>query len=175
MQSPPPQRRAPADDAVRSRLWPAALVAAAAIVAVAGLGMLATDLGPWYRGLEQPPWKPPDAAFGPAWTLIYILTGIAAVRVWQRASSRAARRRWLAALALNGMLQVAWSAIFFKARRPDWALAEVAMLWLSIAALIVLARSIDAPSAWLLAPYLAWVSFAAALNGAVVMLNGPFA
>jgi tryptophan-rich sensory protein len=155
---------------VAAPAWSAGL----GIGAVAGLGMLGTDLGPWYRALEQPPWQPPDAAFGPAWTLIYVLTAVAAVRVWRRCAADSQRRAWLAALAGNGVLNVLWSWLFFRVRRPDWALAEVLLLWLSIAVLIVLARRLDAIAAWLLVPYLLWVSFAAALNLAVVRLNAPF-
>ncbi len=162
------------DPAQPQRAWVAPLVVTAAITLVGLLGMAATDLGPWYRNLRQPSWQPPDLAFGPAWTTIYVLTGIAAVRVWRRAPSRTARQRWAAALLANGALHVVWSALFFKAKRPDWALAELTLLWLSIVGLIALARAVDTPSTWFLAPYLVWVSFAGALNAAVVQLNGPF-
>lgn len=158
----------------RGRVAMAALWAALGVIVVAGLGGLATDLGPWYRALEQPSWQPPDAAFGPAWTLIYLLTASAAVRVWMRAATPAARTQWLAALGANGALNVFWSWLFFKARRPDWALAEVPLLWLSIVLLIVLARRHDVIAALLLVPYLLWVAFAASLNHAVVRLNAPF-
>jgi tryptophan-rich sensory protein len=159
----------------RRRVLAASAWAALCVVVVAVLGMQATDLGPWYRALKQPPWQPPDAAFGPAWTLIYVLTATAAVRVWLRARTPRARGQWAAALAANGALNVLWSWLFFKARRPDWALAEVMLLWLSIVILIALARREDAPAALLLVPYLLWVAFAASLNLAVVRLNGPFA
>lgn len=160
--------------ALHGRVAVAALWAALGVLLVAGLGGLATDLGPWYRALKQPSWQPPDAAFGPAWTLIYLLTAIAAVRVWRRAGPRTVRTQWLGALAVNGVLNVFWSWLFFKARRPDWALAEVVPLWLSIAVLIWLARRHDTLAALLLLPYLAWVAFAASLNHAVVRLNAPF-
>jgi translocator protein len=159
----------------RRRVWIASAWAALGIVLVAGLGGAATELGSWYRALKQPSWQPPDAAFGPAWTVIYLLTATAAVRVWLRATSAAARARWLGALTANGALNVFWSWLFFKARRPDWALAEVVLLWASIVVLIVLARRDDALAALLLVPYLLWVAFAASLNLAVVRLNGPFA
>lgn len=148
-------------------------VAVALVVLVAGLGNWATQLGPWYAALKQPPWKPPDAWFGPAWTLIFACTTWAALRVWVR-SAGAARRRWAAALAANAVLNVLWSVLFFALRRPDWALAEVALLWLSIAVLVALAWRTDRRAALLLLPYLAWVAFAATLNAAVVQLNGPF-
>jgi translocator protein len=159
----------------RRRLVVASLWAAFGVVVIAGLGGLATDLGPWYRALKQPPWQPPDAAFGPAWTLIYVLTATAAVRVWLRAPTRGERARWLAALVANGALNIFWSWLFFKARRPDWALYESLPLWLSIVLLIVLAQRHDGPSALLLVPYLLWVAFATALNYSVVRLNGFFA
>lgn len=158
----------------RGRVAVAALWATLGVVLVAGLGGLATDLGPWYRALKQPSWQPPDAAFGPAWTLIYLLTAIAAVRVWLRAVLPRERAQWLLALALNGALNIFWSWLFFKARRPDLALAEVVLLWLSIGLLIVLARRHDTIAALLLVPYLLWVAFAASLNAAVVRLNTPF-
>ncbi len=158
----------------RRRVWAAALWAALGVMAVAGLGGLATELGPWYRALKQPPWQPPDWAFGPAWSVIYLLTAIAAVRVWLRARAGRERRQWLWALAANGAINVFWSWLFFKARRPDWALAEVVLLWLSIVLLIVLARRDDVVAALLLVPYLLWVAFAASLNFAVVRLNAPF-
>ncbi len=161
-----------ADD--RRRVLVASAWAALGVVLVAVLGMLVTELGPWYRALKQPWWQPPDAAFGPAWTTIYLATAVAAVRVWLRANTRR-RTQWLAAIGLNGALNIFWSWLFFKARRPDWALAEVPLLWLSIVALIVLARRDDAAAALLLVPYLLWVAFAAWLNFAVVRLNGPFA
>ena len=157
------------------RVAVAALWAALGVVALAGLGGLVTDLGPWYRALKQPWWQPPDVAFGPAWSVIYLLTAIAAVRVWLCSNTPRERAQWLAALAANGALNVLWSGLFFKARRPDWALAEVVLLWLSIVLLIVLARRHDVMAALLLVPYLLWVAFAASLNHAVVRLNGPFA
>lgn len=148
--------------------------AAGAALAVAMLGGLSTDIGGWYRGLIEPSWKPPDWLFGPAWTTIYALAAIAGARAWERAP-RQADREWLVALfALNAFVNVSWSLLFFRLRRPDWALAEVGLLWLSILLLMVVLGRYSRASAWLLAPYLAWVTFAAAVNAAVVRLNGPF-
>jgi tryptophan-rich sensory protein len=153
------------------RVWAVTL---AAIVAMSLAGQLATDIGPWYRALVKPAWQPPDAAFGPAWTTIYACAAWACVRLWQRGDA-AWRRRWLWAVGVNAVLNVLWSALFFSLRRPDWALVQVAVLWLSIAWLVRLAWPLDRPAAALLAPYLGWVAFAAVLNGAIVRLNGPFA
>jgi benzodiazapine receptor len=165
------QEPAHADD--RSTRWRVGAAAALAATAVAGLGSLGTDLGPWYQALQQPPWKPPDLWFGPAWTLIFGLTAWAGARAWLAEPKRSQRRRLLAAFAANGALNVLWSWLFFRWRRPDWALAEVVLFWLSIVLLIVLARRSDRVAAALLAPYLLWVTFAAALNAAVVRLNAP--
>jgi translocator protein len=157
--------------AVRRRaLWYAALAA----LSVAALGGLATEIGPWYRGLAKPAWNPPDWLFGPAWTLIYALTALAGVEAWQ-ASRDASQRRVLAALFItNGVLNILWSLLFFRLRRPDWALVEVGALWLSILVLIIYCGRIQRRTIALLLPYLAWVSFAAVLNASVVSLNAPF-
>ena len=92
------------------------------------------------------------------------------MRVWQRAHATL-RRQWVLAVAINLVLNVLWSVLFFNLRRPDWALAEVGLLWLSILALVLLARRVDRIAAWLLAPYLGWVAFASVLNLAIVRLN----
>ncbi len=154
--------------------WKPILAAAAAAVGVAALGASATELGPWYQSLVKPSWQPPDWLFGPAWTLIYALAAVAGVLAWTNAHGRASRTRILAAFALNALANVLWSELFFGFQRPDWALAEVGLLWFTIVLLmVVLARHSKAAS-WLLAPYLAWVSFAALLNLAIVRLNYPF-
>jgi tryptophan-rich sensory protein len=147
------------------------VLAALAAILVAVLGLLATDLDGWYRALVKPAWQPPDWLFGPAWTLIFALAAIAGVRAWRGAPDSAARNRILSLFAINAFLNVFWSLLFFRLHRPDWALAEVVLLWLSIVALIVGLRPLSRAAAWLLLPYLAWVSFAAILNAAIVRLN----
>ncbi|RZS58546.1 TspO/MBR family protein [Sphaerotilus mobilis] len=145
------------------------MLAGLGAVALAGLGGLATDLGPWYAALRQPAWKPPDLWFGPAWTLIFTLAAWSAVLGWQAAAPGAPRRRWLLALGLNAALNLGWSLLFFTLKRPDWALAEVALLALSVAGLIRAAPTWRAGV--LLAPYLAWVLYASSINAGVVWLN----
>jgi len=158
---------------VQRRLHAVAIAALAAL-GVAALGALATDLGPWYAGLKQPPWKPPDAWFGPAWTAIYALTAVAAVQAWTHATARRARDTVLAVASLNAALNVCWSLLFFRLRRPDWALIEVVPLGLSIVLMMFVFGRESRLAAALLVPYLAWVAFAAALNASVVRLNAPF-
>jgi tryptophan-rich sensory protein len=150
------------------------LTAAVCALAVAGLGALVTDLGPWYQSLRQPAWKPPDVLFGPAWTLIFALTALAGVVAWRQASGPRPRGRMLALFAVNALLNVLWSAMFFRLHRPDWAFVEVLLLWLSIVCLLAMLAPISKTAAWLLVPYLVWVTFAGALNLAVVRLNYPF-
>lgn len=153
----------------------AILYAAATALGVAVLGGLATELGPWYEALRKPAWQPPDWLFAPAWTVIYACAAIAAVEGWWRAPDPLHRSTVVELFLLNGALNVLWSVLFFRLRRPDWALLEVGALWVSILVLVLLLRRFSRPSAWLLLPYLAWVAFAAVLNLAIVELNAPFA
>lgn len=156
-----------------SRLLPV-LVAAAAAMTVAGLGALLTDLDDWYRQLAQPAWKPPDWLFGPAWTAIFAMAAAAAVSGWRKAPDQASRRWILALFTINGSLNLLWSLLYFRLRRPDWALIEVALLWLSVLLLIVVLGRYSRTAAWLLLPYLAWITIAGALNWGTVQLNKPF-
>ncbi len=152
----------------------AVVVAAICATAVAAVGGTMTDLGPWYRGLAKPPWQPPDAAFGPIWTAIFACAAASGVIAWRQAKS-AATREWIIGLfALNGFLNVLWSLLFFRLRRPDWALMEVGGLWLSILLLMIVLARLSRTASGLLAPYLVWVSIAAALNFEVVRLNPAF-
>ena len=132
-----------------------------------------TDLGPWYQALNKPVWEPPDWLFGPAWTLIFSLTALAGVVAWRAAPDRSSGEWLIVLFAVNGILNILWSALFFRLRRPDWALVEVAFLWLSIVVLIIVTARYGRTASWLLVPYLAWVSFAAVLTLAVVELNSP--
>ncbi len=152
----------------------APVLAAAAAVLVAGLGGLMTDLGPWYASLKQPPWKPSDLWFGPVWTLIFALTALAGVQAWTKLPAGSQRRRVMWLFAINILLNLWWSALFFRLHRPDWSLYEVGLLWLSILGLIISLRAVSRLASLLMVPYLAWVSFASVLNWWVVELNGPF-
>jgi tryptophan-rich sensory protein len=152
----------------------AIVVAALSALALIALGALATELGPWYYGLKQPPWKPSDLWFGPVWATIFTLTAWAGLRAWGGAVEGSPRLWLIAGLVLNGVLNVLWSVLFFRWKRPDWALIEVVPLWLSIVLLLGLFALHDSLAPWLVLPYLVWVSFAACLNLAVVRLNSPF-
>ena len=149
-------------------------VAVMAALAVAILGGAVTDVGPWYEELKKPALNPPNWLFAPAWTVIYALAVIAAVKGW-RASRTSRDRAWLISLFFcNGVLNVLWSFLFFTAKRPDWAMAQVVTLWLSVLALVIFFARISRTASLALVPYLAWVAFAAYLNAGIVRLNGPF-
>ena len=141
-------------------MTPIAVAAVAWALVVGGAGGFLTEISPWYHRLKKPSWQPPDWLFGPAWSLILGLAGWSLYLAWNAAPDRGSR--WLVAILFvaNGLANLAWSPLFFKLRRPDWALWEVPVLWVSIL---------------LLVPYLAWVSFAAFLNLTIVRLNQPFA
>jgi tryptophan-rich sensory protein len=143
-------------------------------ILVAGIGAWLTELSPWYYELKKPSWQPPDWLFGPAWTVILALASVSAWFAWRHAQDQDSRALVIGLFCLNGMLNVIWSPLFFKWRRPDWALLEVPLLWLSILAPIVLLAPISTAASLLLVPYLAWVSFAAVLNMTIVRLNRPF-
>lgn len=125
--------------------------------------------GPWYDGLDKPPWNPPSWLFGPVWTALYASMGVAAWLVWREAG-RAATVAWTlfgVQLALNA----AWSPAFFGAEDPGLALAVIVAMWLAIAGTIWAFSRHHRGAAALLSPYLAWVTFATALNAAIWQLN----
>jgi len=149
-------------------------VAAAGAIIVGGVGGFLTEIGPWYRSLRNPWWKPPDWAFGPIWTIILALTTIGAAMAWEAASDDTARLMILVSFTTNAVLNIGWNLFFFKLRRPDWALVEVVFLWLSILAMIIVVLPFSSMAALYIAPYLVWVSIAALLNRQIVLLNQPF-
>lgn len=156
------------------RPWGPIGASAAIALLVAFLGGTITVLGPWHEALKQPPWAPPDWLFAPAWTLIFALTALSAALVWMNTSIRRVRNQIVSLYLFNAALNLAWSFLFFRAQRPDWALMELILLWLSIVLLIVMTARYSWISSWLLIPYLAWVTFAGTLNLAIVDLNPAF-
>jgi tryptophan-rich sensory protein len=154
-------------------LWPLGIASAVAVV-VAIAGAVLTETGTWYASLKKPSWKPPDWAFGPVWTTIFVLTVIATALAWVAAEDTGGRPLIFWALTINAVLNIAWSGIFFKMRRPDWALLEVLLLWCSVLSLIVVLGSASSLAGVLLLPYLLWVSTASFLNLRIVQMNRPF-
>lgn len=126
--------------------------------------------GEWYASLKKPSWNPPGWVFGPVWTALYTMMGVAAWLVWRRGGF-AAQRRPLTLFLVQLALNAAWTPLFFGLRQPGLAFSEIVLLWLAIAATLIAFRPVSSAASWLLAPYLAWVSFAAALNFALWRLN----
>ena len=157
----------------RAWLFPI-LIAAIIALMVAVMGATITAIGPWYHGLVQPRWAPADAAYGVAWTAVYAFTALAGVTGWLAMPRRAEREALLGLFALSGFLNILWSLLFFRFHRPDWALIEVVVLWLSVLALVLLIWRRSMTGAALLMPYLIWVTFAGYFDMAIVKLNGPF-
>lgn len=150
------------------------LIAGSVAILVAVVGGAITELGPWYQDLQKPSWQPPDWLFAPVWTMIFALAALSAATAWHHAPERRTRIAIILFFALNIALNTLWSLFFFRLERPDWALLEVGLLWLSIVLLIVSLFRISRFASLLLVPYLVWVSFAAVLNWKIVELNGPF-
>lgn len=149
-------------------------IALGCAVALLAAGGLATPIGPWYHALHKPPWQPPNWLFGPAWTVILGLAAWSGATAWVIAPDAATRQSVIILFAVNALFHFLWSPLFFALRRPDWALVEVVFLWGSLVALLVGLWPISRFAAELILPYFVWVSFAAALNAAIVRLNGPF-
>ena len=147
-------------------LWIALCVGGGALI---GVTTQAGD-SPWYASLNKPSWTPPSWVFAPVWTTLYAAMGVAAWLVWREGGWRQQRLPlivFLAQLTLN----FAWSPLFFGLQQITWAFIDIVALWL----LIVMATRgfvrVKRAAAWLLSPYLAWVSFATAVNVAIAWMN----
>ena len=142
----------------------------AVTAAAAAIGATFTP-GLWYETLQKPSWNPPDWVFGPVWSVLYLAMAVAAWLVWRERRTppdvRPALAMWGVQLALNA----AWSWLFFGLHQMAWALAEILALWAAIAVTAILFYRHRRLAAWLLVPYLAWVSFAAFLNYTLWQLN----
>jgi tryptophan-rich sensory protein len=126
--------------------------------------------GAWYDSLAKPWWTPPKWAFPVVWSALYVMMAVAAWRVWLAVGFAAAKTAfviYLVQLAINA----GWSAVFFGLKRMDWGMAELVALWIGVAATIIAFAPYDTVAAWLLAPYLLWVTIAGALNLAMIRLN----
>lgn len=139
---------------------------------VGGLGALSTtsEVAGWYQTIDKPSWTPPDSVFGPVWTVLYVLMGVAAWLVWCTSGFYAARTAWTL-FTLQLVLNGAWSFIFFGLHQPAWAFIELLCLWVVIALTIAVFFNHRPAAGWLLLPYLAWVTFAAVLNFSIWTLN----
>jgi tryptophan-rich sensory protein len=149
------------------------VVALAVPLLVGGISGVATAQGvrDWYPTLVKPSFNPPAWVFGPVWTVLYLMMGLAAYLVWKRGWGDGMVRTALALFALQLVLNGLWSVLFFGLRSPGAALADILLLWVAIVATLVSFWRLTPTAGLLLLPYLAWVTFAAALNGAIWWLN----
>jgi len=154
------------------KLPPGLARTSAAVTATAVIGVLGTDVtSRWYRHLDKPAWQPPGAAFGPAWTTLYGLMAVASARTLDRLEEPGDRRAFATAFGANLMLNAGWNWLFFKARRPRWALTEILLMEVSTLDLTRRAAHVDRPAAKMLIPYAGWVAFATALNASIAARN----
>jgi benzodiazapine receptor len=139
------------------------------LVGASGAALTAASVTTWYRTLIEPPGTPPNAIFGPVWTVLYCLIGIAGWMVWRRTGAGRAVRLWGWQLAVNAL----WVPAFFGLHSPGLGLVVmVPLLILAILTVRTFAR-IRKPAACLMAPYVAWLCYAAYLNAGFVVLNPP--
>jgi len=159
-----------------ARPVPALLIYVAAVVLVAGLGGLATSAGQgadgWYAAADKPWFTPPGWLFGPVWTVLYAAMAVAAWRLSRKREAGVVEatgllRLWWVQLALNFL----WTPLFFAGQLLWAGLVDIVLLDVVLALLVVRAWRVDRVAGALLAPYLAWVLFATALNAAIAILN----
>jgi len=149
------------------------VISVALPLAVGGLSGFATAGGvsTWYPTLVKPSFNPPAWVFGPVWTVLYIMMGVAAFLVWRRGLDaegvRIALTIFAVQLALNGI----WSVLFFGMHAPGWALVEIILLWVAIGITTLLFWRVVPSAGALLLPYWMWVSFATVLNASLWWLN----
>jgi benzodiazapine receptor len=137
-----------------------------AVFAAASTGAFFTP-GAWYAGLSKPSWNPPNWLFAPAWAVLYTTIAVAGWLVWRQAGLGTEIWIWAGSLMLNA----AWSWLFFGLKRMDLAFYELVVFWLSILATILVFAPVSALAAWILVPYLAWVTFAGLLNWTLWRMN----
>jgi benzodiazapine receptor len=150
------------------------LVASVLFCQAAGLlGALATtpSIGGWYTGLAKPSFSPPNWIFGPVWTTLYLLMGVALFLVWRLGGKTPGVKTALALFAVQLALNTLWSVLFFGLHRPALAFFEIMVLWVLILLTMLKFFSLSRPAGWLLFPYLLWVSFASVLNFFLWRLN----
>lgn len=137
------------------------------------LGSVATSssISDWYVYLEKPSFNPPNWIFGPVWTVLYTLMGIALYLVWSKGYKKTKIKNAVRLFFVHLMYNTLWTLVFFGSRNLLLALGVIIVLWLMIASLIKIFWSIDKRASYLLVPYILWVSFATLLNYSIWRLN----
>lgn len=153
--------------------WKLLIVSLVLPFAAAAIGSLSTSgaIDTWYRTLERPMLAPPNWVFGPVWTLLYLMMGIAFYLVWRRGTGAPFVKPGILIFLVQLALNTVWSLLFFGAENITAALIDIVFLWLAIVATIYLFFKVSRTAAYLLVPYLLWVSFATYLNYGFWVLN----
>lgn len=138
--------------------------------AIAGI-FTTSGVDGWYAVANKPSFNPPNWIFAPVWTTLYILMGIALYLVWKSDAAKNIKQTAVVLFAVQLTLNFFWSFIFFSLQQTGWALVEIIAMWLAIVATIIWFGKISKTAAWLLVPYICWVSFATVLNYAIWKLN----
>ncbi len=131
----------------------------------------ATGVESWYQTINKPSWNPPNWVFAPVWTTLYIMMGVALFLVWKSDSSEILKRTAITLFTIQLFLNFLWSFIFFGQQEIGWALVEIIAMWLFILLTIFAFANVSKLAAWLLVPYISWVSFATILNYTIWKLN----
>jgi translocator protein len=157
----------------KSRSALALVIAIALPLLAGGIGAYFTSqsVTTWYREIEKPSWTPPSSLFGPVWTFLFVLMGVASWLVWRRGESDPGARAALIPYGGQLGLNLLWSLLFFGLRAPGVALIEIVALWGLIALTLQRFYRVKPVAGLLLVPYLLWTTFATALNGAIWWLN----
>jgi len=146
-------------------------VAVCELAGIVGTVFTAPSITGWYAGLAKPAFNPPDWIFGPVWTVLYALMGVAAYLVYQQGFKRPEVKRALTVFFVQLLLNALWSIVFFGVHMILGALVVIVLLWAMILATILVFRGISKAAANLLVPYILWVSFATVLNISLYALN----
>jgi tryptophan-rich sensory protein len=149
------------------------LIAIAIPVLVGGISGFFTVSGveSWYQTIHKPSWNPPNWVFGPVWTTLYVMMGIALWLVWKEDTSRELKMIAFILFGVQLILNFLWSFVFFKLEQPGFAFLEILFMWVAILATIFAFAQVNKTAAWLLVPYISWVSFAAILNFTIWRMN----
>lgn len=156
-----------------TKFWPKLVLSVVLVMVLGATGGLITAgaIPGWYAKLEKPAGTPPNAVFGPVWTVLYLMIGISLARVWHFAPPGERKDTALMRFAGQMLLNLSWTPLFFGAQLLAVALVVILALGTAILLTILAFKPLDRVAAWLLMPYLAWVSYATYLNAGFFWLN----
>jgi len=153
--------------------WIKLVISIAVPLVIGGIaGMFtSTEIAGWFQTINKPAWQPPNWVFGPVWTALYILMGISFYLIWQSPAPKNTKRIAITLWIIQLVFNFFWSFIFFKKHQIDWALGEILVLWFFILLTMLFFGRIRSLAAWLMVPYISWVTFASLLTYTIYQLN----